>query len=168
MISTNKRRRGNNVSKRCPKLLVESLESRRLLSITPGMNVATGTELTTYRLALATTGELTTLLGGTSTTSSLLDQVVEDVNQVYRRELAIEFELVSNNDSVIFTNAATDGYSNGNPFTMATENPGVLNSALGVGTYDIGHVFGIDWIRCQRTCLPADEWRFPGLRAGEV
>ena len=81
-------------------------------------------------------------MGGVSATSAALDQIVEDVNLVFRQELAIELELVPNNDSVIFTNAASDGYTNGAPNSMATQNPTVLNGALGTGTYDIGHVLG--------------------------
>ena len=120
----------------------EPLETRVPLSVTPGVNLSVGTSLTTYRLALASTAEFTALNGGAAATQTVLAQIVQDVNRTLRKELAIQFELVPNNSLLVFTNGATDGYSNTDTFTMTAENQAVVDSVIGNANYDIGHVIG--------------------------
>ena len=103
-----------------------------------------GTQLRTYRLAVAATGEYTAFHGGT--VADGLAAVVTAVNRVsgiYTTELSIDFELVANNDTLIYTNAATDPYTNLDDIAMLTENQNNLDnpSVLGNPNYDIGHVF---------------------------
>ena len=126
----------------------ESLEDRRLLTVTPGSNLSTGTQLTTFTLALATTAEYTQVAGGKAATQALLNQFVTKLNKLFESELAISFQLHAQNDRLIFVDPNTDGYSNGNSPVMFSENPIVINTALnGSSTndsgYDIGHVLGI-------------------------
>ncbi|MBI1764043.1 MAG: VCBS repeat-containing protein, partial [Acidobacteria bacterium] len=101
-----------------------------------------GTTLRTYRLALAATGEYTAFHGGTVAGAlSAMVTSMNRVNGVYEREVAVRMVLVANNDSVIFTNAATDPYTNSSGSTMLGQNQTTLDSVIGAANYDIGHVF---------------------------
>ena len=71
-----------------------------------------------------------------------MNTALNRINFVLETELAIQLELIENNDSLIFFDAATDPYSNGNASTMASENNNYLIASLGTSTYDVGHVFG--------------------------
>jgi uncharacterized repeat protein (TIGR01451 family) len=105
-------------------------------------SVASGGQLRTYRLAMAATGEYTQFHGGT--VGLALAEIVTAVNRVagiYEREVAVTFQLIPNNDLIIYTNAATDPYTNNNGGTMLDENVSNLNSVIGSGNYDVGHVF---------------------------
>lgn len=98
--------------------------------------------LRTYRLALAATGEYTTFHGGT-VIGALAAQVttMNRVNGIFLRDFAIKMNIVANNNLVIYTNSATDPYTNDNGSTLLTENTNNLNSVIGSANYDIGHVF---------------------------
>ncbi|MEM6640095.1 MAG: reprolysin-like metallopeptidase [Pseudomonadota bacterium] len=102
----------------------------------------TGPTLRTYRLAVATTGEYAQFHGGT--VSLVLAEIVTAINRVngiYESQLAIRMELIANNDQIIFTNAATDGYTNNNGVALLGQNQARLDSVIGSANYDIGHVF---------------------------
>lgn len=103
---------------------------------------ANGTQLRTYRLAVAATGEYTAYHGGTVTNG--LAAVVTAVNRVsgiYETELAIRLQLVANNHLLIYTNSATDPYTNGSDSLLLSQNQSNLDAAIGDANYDIGHVF---------------------------
>ena len=102
----------------------------------------TGPVLRTYRMAVATTGEYAQFHGGT--VASALAAIVTAINRVdglYRSQMAVALELIANTDQLIFLNAATDGYTNSNGFAMLAQNQSRLDSVIGSGNYDIGHVF---------------------------
>ncbi len=111
--------------------------------------VTSGTNLRTYRLALAATAEYTNVFRQSGDTDAqarirALEQMIlimNRVNGVYEREVAITTKLVSNEDSIIYTNIATDPYTNENGQTMLGENQANLDSVIGTANYDIGHVF---------------------------
>jgi reprolysin-like metallo-peptidase family M12B/K319-like protein len=107
-----------------------------------GVALAPGGTLQTYRLALAATGEYTAFHGGTvAGAMSAIVTTMNRVNGVYERDLAVRMVLVANNSSVVYTNASTDPYTNNNGSTMLGQNQTNLNSVIGSGNYDIGHVF---------------------------
>ncbi len=106
--------------------------------------VTNGSTLRTYRLAIATTGEWFGLYGGGSVANAqtTIVSMINLVDAIYEREVAIRFTLV-NNTSVIFTNAASDPYStNAADATTLGENQTTLDNLLGSANYDVGHVFG--------------------------
>ena len=104
----------------------------------------TGSTLRTYRLAVAATGEFTQQYGGgnVNTTLAQITTLINQVDALYRKEATITFQLIANETSIIFTDPATDGYTNGSLSTMLTENQTKLTSVIGSANYDIGHVFG--------------------------
>lgn len=102
----------------------------------------TGAILRIYRIAIAATGEYTTFHGGT--VSQALAAIVTSLNRivgVYELEVAVRMVLVANNDQIIYTNAATDPYSNLDVFTMLGQNQTTLDAVIGAANYDIGHAF---------------------------
>jgi hypothetical protein len=109
-----------------------------------GNNRTFGTcELRTYRLALAATGEYTVYHGGSvGDAQSAQATTMNRVNGVFERDIAITMEIVPNNNLIIYTNAGSDPYSNGNPGSMINQNQSNCDGTLGNGAYDIGHVFG--------------------------
>lgn len=123
------------------RLISETLENRVVLSATIGNNIGVGDQVQNFRLAIAATAEYTALLGGQAQAFAAIQTFVSDVNAIFESELSIHFDLVSGLNTV-FTDSATDGYTNGNTATMLSQNTGVLDGVLGNGAYDIGHVFG--------------------------
>lgn len=106
----------------------------------------TGTELLTYRLALATTGEYAKFhdpAASPTNKGGVLAELVSLTNRVtgvYEREVGIRLELIDNEDSVIYTDASTDPYTNNSGSTMLGQNIRTLRTVLGADAFDIGHV----------------------------
>jgi hypothetical protein len=105
---------------------------------------SSGTYVRTYRLALAATAEYTAAVSaGTPSVAKAQAAIVTAINRInaiYEKEVAIRFSLVDNSN-IIFTDAANDGYSNDNGFTLLSENKAKLDSIITPAGYDIGHVF---------------------------
>lgn len=109
---------------------------------TPGSPEASfGEQLRTYRLAVACTGEYAAAFGGT--TNAALSAIVATINRVtglFERDLAIRFQLVGNNASLVYLNPATDPYNNADPDLMRSQNQANLDAVIGEANYDVGHV----------------------------
>lgn len=100
-------------------------------------------DLRTYRLAVSATGEYTTFHGGTVAGAVAAQATTMNrVNGVYEKDIAITMVIIPNNDLLIFTNAATDPFTNGTPGSMINQNQTVTDNTIGSANYDIGHVFG--------------------------
>ncbi len=100
-----------------------------------------GASLRTYRLALACTGEYAAYYGGTA--SGAFSGMVTSVNRVtgvYELEVSVRLVLISTTN-LVYTNAATDPYTNTNGSTMLGENQTNVTTVIGTANYDIGHVF---------------------------
>ncbi|MEP7144419.1 MAG: reprolysin-like metallopeptidase, partial [Ferruginibacter sp.] len=114
-----------------------------ILSADKALAVACGgAQLRTYRLALAATAEYTMIQGGTVAAAQAAEvTTMNRVNGVYEREVAIRMVLVADNDLLIYTDAATDPYTNDDGSTMLDENQSNITAIIGNGNFDIGHVF---------------------------
>lgn len=107
-----------------------------------GTAALTGETLRTYRLACAATGEYTVFFGGTVTAGmSAITTAVNRVTGVYETEVSVRMVLVADNNLIVYTNAATDPYTNNDGFMMLDQNQSNLTSVIGSANYDIGHVF---------------------------
>jgi hypothetical protein len=115
--------------------------------------VTSGTQLRTYRLALASTNEYAVAVGANTVAGTLAAEVtvMNRVNGVYERDLAMHMNIVANNDLITYAgdnlscggacNATNDPYTNDSGSTMLTQNQTTVNSRIGSANYDIGHVF---------------------------
>ncbi|MBI5915274.1 MAG: T9SS type A sorting domain-containing protein [Bacteroidetes bacterium] len=101
-------------------------------------------DLYTYRLAVATTSEYSFDYGNTAATIlSNVTTVINNVNSVFERDVAVRVVLIANTTQTFFIGpAGADPYTNGNTQNMIDQNPAELNTAYGVTGYDIGHVLG--------------------------
>jgi Metallo-peptidase family M12/Secretion system C-terminal sorting domain len=104
-----------------------------------------GTELFTYRLALACTGEYATAVCSPNAptvpvTAAAMLTTVNRVTGVYETEISLRMVLVANNDALIYLNGSTDPYTNNNGGTMLGQNQSNVDAVIGDANYDIGHV----------------------------
>jgi hypothetical protein len=110
--------------------------------------LASDCQLRNYRLAIAATGEYTQWAGSQAQALTYIGILINDVTAIYERDAGITFTLVSNN-SIIFTNPATDPYdthvTNFPDGTTLNTNTSTLDAALGSGNYDQGLVLSRDW-----------------------
>jgi len=105
------------------------------------VKLSSGAQLRSYRLAIAATGEYTSFHGGTvNLAMAAITTTMNRVNGIYERDLAVRMLLVANNNLLIYTNAATDPFTNGNPGTMIGQNQTNTTAVIGAANYDIGHV----------------------------
>jgi hypothetical protein len=104
--------------------------------------LASGATLRNYRLALAATAEFTQTYGGGTVGGALsaMTTLVNAVNAIYERDLAIHLTLVANETSIIFTNPATDGYTSNDVNALINQNQVVLDQRIGAANYDLGMV----------------------------
>lgn len=94
----------------------------------------------TFRLAIAAAGEYTAFHGGTKALAlSAIVTAVNRINEIYMMDLGVKFELVADNDKVIFDDAATDPFKNTDEDIDANE--ALMNNTIGTANYDVGHVF---------------------------
>jgi hypothetical protein len=106
------------------------------------LNNSVGETLKTYRLALACTGEYTTFHGGTVQGAlSAMIISMNRVNLVYETEVDVRMVLIENTDTLIFTSATDDPYTNSSGSQMLNQNQTTITARIGSANYDIGHVF---------------------------
>jgi len=106
-------------------------------------------QLRQYRLALACTGEYAQFhdddddANGDIVADALAAMVtsMNRVNGVFEQDAGITMQIIGNNNLLIFTNPATDPYTNGNGSAMLSQNQTTCDNIIGSANYDIGHVF---------------------------
>ncbi len=113
-----------------------------------------GTNIRTYRIAVATTGEWargTTMSTDPQTVrTAALAALTTSVNRldgIYRRELSVTLQLVNppiTNDAtnIIFDDPATDPYDNTDGIPQLGINQTTINARVGIPNYDVGHLYG--------------------------
>lgn len=112
-------------------------------------NVNSGPTLRTYRLALAATAEYTNVFRQAGDTDAQAKNrafaamvvTMNRVDGVYEREVAVRMVMVANELSIIYTDVATEPYTNDDGELMLDENQSNLDDVIGSANYDIGHVF---------------------------
>jgi hypothetical protein len=105
---------------------------------------SSGETIREYRLAVAATAEYTAAVS--ADTPSVIDAqkaiavAINRINAIYEKEVAIKFVLVDNSN-IVFTDTATDGYTNEDGNALLDENQTKLDTVITPANYDIGHVF---------------------------
>lgn len=101
-----------------------------------------------YRLAMACTGEFSRFHAGTGNEPTVeislgaIATIINRVNEITGRDLAVQFEIIENNDRIIYLDNTTDPYDDFDTNAMLSQNPSNLTSELGPSAFDIGHVIG--------------------------
>lgn len=121
-------------------------------SLAPAFSI--GTNIRTYRIAVATTGEWargTTMSTDPQTVrTSALAALTTSINRldgIYRRELSVTLQLVNppiTNDAtnIIFDDPATDPYDNTDSEAQLTVNHNTITARVGTPNFDLGHLYG--------------------------
>ena len=120
----------------------KEVQTMGLKPVSAASRVDNGTQLRTYRLALACTGEYASYHGGNvGSVLAAMNTSMVRVNGIFERDACLTMEIVANNDQLIFLNGATDPYDNGSGGAMLGQNINTCNNVIGSANYDIGHVF---------------------------
>lgn len=101
-------------------------------------------QLRTFRTAIATTGEWSLAEGGKDNAVAKVISCVDRGNQIFENEVGFRLVLVANNASIVYDDPTLDPYTGSEPKSgrdLIGMNTTVLNSRIGQGNYDIGHVF---------------------------
>ncbi|MDN3678257.1 zinc-dependent metalloprotease family protein [Flavobacterium paronense] len=98
----------------------------------------------TMKLALSCTGEYAVYHGGTVAGAlAAMNATMTRCNGVYEKDLAVKLLIIANDDLVIYTDAASDPYSDAaNMANWNAELQANLTSVITEANYDIGHLFG--------------------------
>ncbi|HEU4390627.1 MAG TPA: M12 family metallo-peptidase [Blastocatellia bacterium] len=110
----------------------------------PTTNVLNGLLRRTFRLAVAATGEYTGRYGSAADAMTRgIIPTIEFINGIYETDLAVHFNLVSNNSSIVFSDKNTDPYDTTDVSALLNQNQTTLDDPqfIGANNYDIGHVF---------------------------
>ncbi len=112
-----------------------------MMQLVPEVQARIAGQIRTLRAAFAATGEFTQANGGTVAAGlAAVAATINGVNANIEPDFGARLQLVANNDAIIFTNPATDGYSNFNNGQLLGQNQAKLDSVIGNANYDIGHV----------------------------
>jgi len=97
-----------------------------------------GTTLRTYRLAMSAAAEYTAFHGGKTRALAAIVTLITRVNEVFERDLSIKFELVANNDDIVYVDRFNDPFDNSEDDAEA--NADNLPTIIPNSDFDIGHV----------------------------
>lgn len=107
-----------------------------------------GTEIRTYRLAVGCSNQYAKAATGLTnpTKAQAMAKIVKTVNRVttvYELEASIHFNLVANNDQIVFVTTTGDPFSssNSNAGSLITASQTQITTIIGSANFDIGHTF---------------------------
>jgi hypothetical protein len=147
--------RKNNLQKKASNFTCEVLELEAVKTAVSFENKITNDGLLrTFRLAVATTAEysqfqLNRLDISTSATVavkkeavlSAINATITRISGVFENDLGVKFELVANNDAIIFLDTANDGFTNDDATSLISESQNKMDVFIGNSNYDVGHTF---------------------------
>lgn len=103
-----------------------------------------GNERKRYVIAISAAGEYTQYHGGTVEAGlGAIATLLNRVNEVYQRDVAAEFQIASGNDTIIFTDTATDPFNNDDgdiDANVTVQQNAQTQAGTKLGAFDIGHV----------------------------
>ncbi|MEO1517959.1 MAG: reprolysin-like metallopeptidase [Bacteroidota bacterium] len=122
-------------------LLRDLVDNQRPASLRGGEKV----ELKEYKLAVATTGEFGFRNGNSvPTVLGVINTTIGRLNAIYEVDLATRFQLIDDNDRLIFLDGDDDPFDNPQIGRgLLAQNQAVLDDSIGSANYDIGHVLTI-------------------------
>ncbi|MDG1749983.1 MAG: M12 family metallo-peptidase, partial [Porticoccaceae bacterium] len=102
---------------------------------------ANTTTLSKYRLAVSTNGQYTRYHGGTVAGALAgINATLTHVNAIFERDFGVTLELIANNDLIIYTDPATDPYTDAlGPLIGELQTN--IDAVIGSANYDHGHIF---------------------------
>lgn len=103
----------------------------------------TGTNQRVYRAAIAANNKYIAAVGGGTVAGGLAATTVavNRVNELYEHEMSIRFQLVPNNDLIMYANAGSDPFNNQDDIWVINNATSIINGVIGSSNYDVGHVF---------------------------
>lgn len=103
----------------------------------------TGVTHRKYRAAVAANNKYIAAVGGGTVAGGLAatTTAVNRVNQVYEYEMAIQLQLVPNNDLIMYANAASDPFNGRDDIWVINNATSIISGVIGAANYDLGHVF---------------------------
>jgi thrombospondin type 3 repeat-containing domain protein len=110
-------------------------------TFTENRNYESDHTLRTIRIAVATTSNFTKYFGGKAKTLAQIVSTIQRVNQIFRSQMSIQFQLVSGEETLI-EEKREDNLSNYiNEGWTGSELQKFLDDKIGVNNYDVGHLF---------------------------
>lgn len=103
-----------------------------------------GLPLRTFRIAITTTTEYTTLHGGQASTLAFVTAQINRMSAVFKRDLAVTFSLVSGTNTIL--TSANANLPNGNQGDCLQNNTAFLDGVIGNNNYDVGHILTFDGV----------------------
>ena len=101
-----------------------------------------GSTLRTYRIAIATTGEFYIAQGNTDAlVLAQINNYLNLLNDIFENEVSAHFNLIGNNNLILFSDPNNDGIDPTNVNTQLNTSQSVINGAIMPANYDIGHTF---------------------------
>ena len=105
---------------------------------------SSGTQLHTYRLALAADHNYATFQGGTKVlTLAAMVTTMNRVNGVYEKEVSVHMNIIAGDDALIYLTASGDPYTASKACDLRPQNQTNIDAVTGSANYDIGHLFAM-------------------------
>ena len=111
--------------------------------VTAEANLGPCGNLRTFRTAMAATGEYSALVSPNTTKAEVLAEItnlMNAMNAVYEKDLAVRLQLIANNDDIIYLNSGTDPFTSTDLGVLIDQNQVNTDNVIGENFYDIGHL----------------------------